>query len=85
MTLFQPWECVITHGWGSTIRSHEGKTPVRVNYQTNATIKFEVLTEDQREDVFRSALEIMEDPGIDVHNEEVNQSWHNICRAGLLD
>jgi trimethylamine--corrinoid protein Co-methyltransferase len=43
---------------------------VRVNYQANATVQFEILSEDQREDVFRSALEIMEDPGVDVFNDE---------------
>ena len=43
---------------------------MRVNYQTNVTVKFEVLAEDQREEIFRAALEIMEDPGVDVYNEE---------------
>lgn len=43
---------------------------MRVNYQANATVQFEVLGQDQREEVFRSALEIMEDPGVDVFNEE---------------
>jgi trimethylamine--corrinoid protein Co-methyltransferase len=50
--------------------SPKDEKPVRVNYQTNSTVQFEILTKDQREDVFRSALEIMEDPGIDVFHEE---------------
>ncbi len=41
---------------------------MRVNYRTNATVHFEILTEDQREDVFRAALEVLEHTGVEVHN-----------------
>jgi hypothetical protein len=43
---------------------------VRVNYQTNATVEFEVLSADQRVDIFQSALEIVQETGVDVYNEE---------------
>jgi trimethylamine--corrinoid protein Co-methyltransferase len=43
---------------------------MRVNYQTNATVQFQVLADDQREEIFRSALEVLEDTGVDVYNEE---------------
>jgi len=43
---------------------------MRVNCQSNATVQFEVLGRDQREEVLRAALEVMEDPGIDIFNED---------------
>jgi trimethylamine--corrinoid protein Co-methyltransferase len=43
---------------------------MRVNCQSNATVQFEVLGRDQREEILRAALEIMDDPGIDIFNEE---------------
>ncbi|MEK6575028.1 MAG: trimethylamine methyltransferase family protein [Chloroflexota bacterium] len=43
---------------------------MRVNYQTNATVQFQILTEDQRQEIFRAALEVLEHVGVDVFNEE---------------
>jgi trimethylamine--corrinoid protein Co-methyltransferase len=42
---------------------------MRVNYRTNATVQFEILAEDQREDVFRAALDVLEHTGVDVYNQ----------------
>ena len=43
---------------------------MRVNYQTNATVQFQVLSEDQRQEIFRAALHVLEHTGIEVHNDE---------------
>lgn len=43
---------------------------MRVNYQPNATVQFQVLSPDQRQEVFRAALHVMERVGVEVHNEE---------------
>ncbi|MBM4423770.1 MAG: trimethylamine methyltransferase [Chloroflexi bacterium] len=43
---------------------------MRVNYQTNSAVQFQILTDDQRQEIFRSALQVMEHTGIEVHNEE---------------
>ena len=42
---------------------------MRVNYRTNTTVQFEVLTEDQREEVFRAALDALEHTGVFVYNQ----------------
>jgi trimethylamine--corrinoid protein Co-methyltransferase len=43
---------------------------MRVNYQTNVTVQFQVLTDDQRQEIFRAALHVLEHTGIEVHNDE---------------
>lgn len=42
---------------------------MRVNYRTNATVQFEILTEDQREEIFHAALDVLEHTGVEVHNQ----------------
>jgi trimethylamine--corrinoid protein Co-methyltransferase len=43
---------------------------MRVNYQSNATVQFEILTKDQREEIFHAALGVLEDTGVEVHNDD---------------
>jgi trimethylamine--corrinoid protein Co-methyltransferase len=43
---------------------------MRVNYTTNATVQFQVLSDHQKEEIFRAALAVLENPGVEVHNEE---------------
>lgn len=43
---------------------------MRVNYQTHNTVQFEVLSPDQRAEIFRAALEVLEHVGVDVYNDE---------------
>ena len=43
---------------------------MRVNFQTNLTTQFEVLSKDQREDILRAALEVLAHTGVEVHNQE---------------
>ncbi len=43
---------------------------MRVNYQTNASVQFEILTDDQKEEVFRAALQVLEQTGVEVYNDE---------------
>jgi trimethylamine--corrinoid protein Co-methyltransferase len=43
---------------------------MRVNYQTNATVQFEILTDDQKEEIFRAALDVLEHTGVEVYNDE---------------
>jgi trimethylamine--corrinoid protein Co-methyltransferase len=47
-----------------------GELSMRVNYQTNATIQFEVLTQDQREEILGAALEVLANTGVEVHHQE---------------
>ncbi len=46
---------------------------MRVNYQTNASTQFRLLSDDQLEEMFEAALRVMEEIGLDVHNEEARQ------------
>jgi trimethylamine--corrinoid protein Co-methyltransferase len=46
---------------------------MRVNYRTNASIHFEILTEDQKQEVFLAALEALETTGVDVYHEEAQE------------
>ncbi len=43
---------------------------MRVNYQTNATVQFQVLSDDQRQEIFHAALHVLEHTGVEVHNDE---------------
>ena len=43
---------------------------MRVNYQTYATVQFEILSDDQKQDIFRAALEALERTGVEVYNDE---------------
>jgi len=44
---------------------------MRVNYQTNASTRFRVLSDDQ--EMFCAALRVLEEIGLDVYNEEARQ------------
>jgi trimethylamine--corrinoid protein Co-methyltransferase len=46
---------------------------MRVNYQTNAGTQFRLLSDDQLEEMFEATLRVMEEIGLDVHNEEARQ------------
>lgn len=43
---------------------------MRVNYQTNGTIQFQVLSDDQRQEIFRATLDVLEHTGVEVHSDE---------------
>jgi len=43
---------------------------MRANYQVNATTQFRVLSDDQIEEIFHSALDVLERVGTRVHGEE---------------
>lgn len=43
---------------------------MRVNYRTNASPQFQVLSGDQRQEIFRAALEVLEHTGVEVYNDE---------------
>jgi trimethylamine:corrinoid methyltransferase-like protein len=43
---------------------------MRVNYKTNASVQFQVLSDDQKTEVFRAALDVMEHTGVEVYNDE---------------
>jgi trimethylamine--corrinoid protein Co-methyltransferase len=43
---------------------------MRVNYTTNSTVQFEILTDAQRAEIFRAALDVLEHVGIDVFHDE---------------
>jgi trimethylamine---corrinoid protein Co-methyltransferase len=43
---------------------------MRVNYRNNASVQFEVLSPDQRAEIFQAALTVLETVGIDVFQEE---------------
>lgn len=43
---------------------------MRVNYQTNASVQFQVLSDDQKQEIFRAVLEVLEHTGVEVHNDE---------------
>ena len=43
---------------------------MRVNYRTNASVQFEVLTQDQRAEILDAALEVLAHTGVEVHNRE---------------
>jgi trimethylamine:corrinoid methyltransferase-like protein len=53
---------------------------MRVNCQSKATVQIEVLGRDQREEMFRAALEITDDPGIDIFNEEALAILESLLR-----
>lgn len=46
---------------------------MRVNYRTNASTQFRVLSDDQLEEIFQAALRVMGGIGLEVHNEEALQ------------
>lgn len=54
----------------SSVQSRKDETPVRVDYQTNATVKLEVLAEDQRVDIFQSALQGMQETDVGVCSKD---------------
>lgn len=43
---------------------------MRVNYQANATTQFQILSEDQKQEIFQAALRILRHTGVVVHEEE---------------
>jgi trimethylamine--corrinoid protein Co-methyltransferase len=43
---------------------------MRVNYQENSSVQFEILSEDQKAEIFRAALQTLENVGVDVFHEE---------------
>jgi trimethylamine--corrinoid protein Co-methyltransferase len=43
---------------------------MRVNCQTNAAVQFQILTDDQKEEIFRAALHVMQHTGVEVYNDE---------------
>lgn len=43
---------------------------MRVNNKTNASIQFQVLSDDQKQEVFRAALDVMEYTGVEVYSDE---------------
>ncbi|OGN98670.1 MAG: hypothetical protein A2Z71_11245 [Chloroflexi bacterium RBG_13_50_21] len=43
---------------------------MRVNYQMNRSVQFQVLSDDQRQEIFRAALHALEHTGVEVYNEE---------------
>jgi trimethylamine--corrinoid protein Co-methyltransferase len=63
---------------GKTYRGPDGlgpparkeQTPMRVNYQANAAVQFEILSDDQKEELFRAALRVLENTGVEVYNDE---------------
>ena len=46
---------------------------MRANYRTNAGTQFRVLSDDQLEEMFHAVLRVLEEIGLDVHNEEARQ------------
>ena len=42
----------------------------RARFNVNRTMRFNLLTDDQKEEIYYSALEILERTGVDVHSEE---------------
>ena len=52
---------------------------MRVNYQVNATPRFQVLTDDQIEEILSACYEILERVGVKVHNREAVDL---LCGAG---
>ncbi len=54
---------------------------MRANYQVNATAQFRVLSDDQIEEIFHSALDVLERVGARVYGEEGLALLHN---AGCL-
>lgn len=43
---------------------------MRVNYQTNASTQFQILSDDQKEEIFQGALKILQTTGVLVHEKE---------------
>jgi trimethylamine--corrinoid protein Co-methyltransferase len=43
---------------------------MRVNNQANSTVQFEILTADQRGEIFRAALDVLEHIGVDIFHDE---------------
>jgi trimethylamine---corrinoid protein Co-methyltransferase len=43
---------------------------MRVNYQMNGSVQFQVLSDDQRQEIFRAALHALEHTGVEVYNPE---------------
>lgn len=43
---------------------------MRVNYQSNATPQFQILSEDQKQEIYLAALKILRQTGVLVHEEE---------------
>jgi trimethylamine:corrinoid methyltransferase-like protein len=43
---------------------------MRVNYQANASVQFQVLSGDQKQEVFRAAMEVLGHTGVEVYNDE---------------
>jgi trimethylamine--corrinoid protein Co-methyltransferase len=43
---------------------------MRVNCRTNSSVQFQVLSDDQKQEIFRAALEVLEHTGVEVHNDE---------------
>ena len=50
---------------------------MRANYQVNATAQFRVLSDDQIEEIFHSALDVLERVGARVYGEEGLALLHN--------
>ena len=46
---------------------------MRVNYQTNAGTQFRILSDDQLEEMVQAVLRVLEEIGLDVHNDEARQ------------
>jgi trimethylamine:corrinoid methyltransferase-like protein len=43
---------------------------MRVNYQVNASSQFQLLSHDQRQEVYLAALKVMQNTGIVIYCEE---------------
>lgn len=43
---------------------------MRVNYRANASVQFQVLSEDQKQEIWRAALDVLEHTGVEVYNDE---------------
>jgi len=46
---------------------------MRTNYKANSGVRFQVLSNDQLEELFRGALHVMEYVGVEVHHEEARE------------
>ena len=47
-----------------------GERKLKTNYKANRSLQFEVLSNDQCEEIFFSALEVLEKTGVEIHSEE---------------
>jgi trimethylamine--corrinoid protein Co-methyltransferase len=60
------WEFLFFH----TLYYEKGDPQMRTNYRVNSGVRFQMLSQDQLQELVEGVLHLLEYTGLDVHHEE---------------